>query len=81
MKIKAKIRYLRSYLYNVSCQNAYNFEAGYREAEKKVPPLVIRPLRGVFFWGGGCKGRTPKGVRALVVGPLVEELFIAASLT
>ena len=60
-----------------------------REATKKVPPLVVRPLRRC---GGGSKGRNTNekknvfetlsittklegggGVKALLVGPLVEK--------
>ena len=41
-----------------------------RKAEKKVPPLVARPLRGV----GG------RVIKVLMVWPLVKELFFPASL-
>ena len=43
------------------------------EAAKKFPPLVVRPLRGR---GGGEGTKKEKGNKALVGGPLVEELFL-----
>ena len=42
-----------------------------REAAKKVSPLVVRPVRGER--GGGLRL-----YKALVVGPLVEELFLCS---